>query len=140
MAETKKTLLRFGGKALAGFVRHVANTSKIINEPPNLADKLRGAHPCIVACWHGQFMMISALRPLNIRVAAMVARHGDAELISETLRAIDVELIRGAGAGERLARRGGPRARRRAERERLRRVRERDVPVRGRHLAPPRRG
>ena len=107
MAETKKTLVRFGGKALAGFVRHVVNTSKIISDPPNLADKLRDAHPCIVACWHGQFMMISALRPLNIRVAAMVARHGDAELISETLRAIDVELIRGAGAGERKRDRGG---------------------------------
>jgi 3-deoxy-D-manno-octulosonic-acid transferase len=107
MAETKKTLVRFGGKALAGFVRHVVNTSKIISDPPNLADKLRDAHPCIVACWHGQFMMVSALRPLNIRVAAMVARHGDAELISETLRAIDVELIRGAGAGERKRDRGG---------------------------------
>ena len=107
MAETKKTLLRYGGKALAGFVRHVASSSNIINDPPDLADRLIQAHPCIVGCWHGQFMMISELRPENIKVAAMVARHGDAELISETLRAIDVELIRGAGAGERKRDRGG---------------------------------
>jgi 3-deoxy-D-manno-octulosonic-acid transferase len=107
MAETKKTLLRYGGKALAGFVRHVASSSNIINDPPDLADRLIQAHPCIVGCWHGQFMMISELRPENIKVAAMVARHGDAELISETLRAIDVELIRGAGAGKRKRDRGG---------------------------------
>ena len=80
MAETKKTILRYGGKALAGFVRHVASSSNIINDPPDLADRLIQAHPCIVGCWHGQFMMISELRPENIKVAAMVARHGDAEL------------------------------------------------------------
>ena len=37
----------------------------------------------------------------------MVARHGDAEIISETLEAIDVQLIRGAGAGWRKRDRGG---------------------------------
>src|SRR6185437_1647563 len=45
--------------------------------------------------------------PLGVKVAAMVARHGDAELISEALNAIDVELIRGAGAGHRKRDRGG---------------------------------
>ena len=63
MAETKKTLLRYGGKALAGFVRHVASSSNIINDPPDLADRLIQAHPCIVGCWHGQFMMISEASP-----------------------------------------------------------------------------
>jgi 3-deoxy-D-manno-octulosonic-acid transferase len=107
MADTKKTLMRLGGQALAGFVRHVARTSNLIFEPPDLMHRLRDAHPCIVACWHGQFMMISGLRPPDVKVAAMVAKHGDAELIGETLRAIDIELIRGAGAGERKRDRGG---------------------------------
>jgi 3-deoxy-D-manno-octulosonic-acid transferase len=107
MAETKKTLMRLAGRTLAGLVRHVYRSSEIIYEPHDLMARLTDAHPCIVACWHGQFMMISELRPKNIKVAAMVARHGDAELIGEALRAIDIELIRGAGAGERKRDRGG---------------------------------
>ncbi|MBS0270927.1 MAG: DUF374 domain-containing protein, partial [Proteobacteria bacterium] len=107
MAETKKTLLRLGGQTLARLIRHVANSSKIIHEPPDLLERLSDTHPCIVACWHGQFMMIATLRPENVKISAMVARHGDAEIISETLKAIDVDLIRGAGAGWRKRDRGG---------------------------------
>jgi 3-deoxy-D-manno-octulosonic-acid transferase len=107
MAEFKRTFSRFGGKGLAALIRHVERTSKVISDPPDLADRLSAAHPCIVACWHGQFMMVSTLRPPGATVAAMVARHGDAELIGEAMRAIDVTLIRGAGAGERKRDRGG---------------------------------
>ncbi|MBN9247486.1 MAG: DUF374 domain-containing protein [Hyphomicrobium sp.] len=107
MAETKKTLLRLGGQTLARLIRHVASSSKTIHEPPDLMERLSDTHPCIVACWHGQFMMIATLRPENVKISAMVARHGDAELISETLKAIDVDLIRGAGAGWRKRDRGG---------------------------------
>ena len=107
MAETKKKLLRLGGQTFARLIRHVASSSKIIHEPPDLMDRLREYHPCIVACWHGQFMMVATLRPENVKIAAMVARHGDAEIISETLQAMDVQLIRGAGAGWRKRDRGG---------------------------------
>lgn len=107
MAEIKKRLVRLGGLTLARLIRHVANSSQVIHEPPDLMDRLSDTHPCIVACWHGQFMMVATLRPENVRISAMVARHGDAEIISETLQAIDVELIRGAGAGWRKKDRGG---------------------------------
>ncbi|SFV35513.1 glycosyltransferase N-terminal domain-containing protein [Hyphomicrobium facile] len=107
MAEIKKRLVRLGGLTLARLIRHVANSSQVIHEPPDLMDRLSDAHPCIVACWHGQFMMIATLRPEDVRISAMVARHGDAEIISETLQAIDVQLIRGAGAGWRKKDRGG---------------------------------
>jgi len=107
MAETKKTLVRLGGKSLAGLIRLVRRTSKAVYEPADVLDRLADTHPCVVACWHGQFMMVAALRPENTKVAAMVARHGDAELIGEAMRALDVELIRGAGAGARRRDRGG---------------------------------
>ena len=107
MAEFKKKLMRIGGITAARIVRHVADSSKLIHEPPDLMKRLADLHPCIVACWHGQFMMVSTLRPENVKIAAMVARHGDAEIIGEALRAIDVELIRGAGAGHRKRDRGG---------------------------------
>jgi 3-deoxy-D-manno-octulosonic-acid transferase len=107
MAETKKTLVRLGGKTLAGLIHLVGRTSTTIYEPANLVEKLADIHPCIVACWHGQFMMVAGLRPENIKVAAMVAKHGDAELVGEAMRALDVVLIRGAGAGSRRRDRGG---------------------------------
>lgn len=107
MVKFKKKLLRLGGQISARIIRLVANSSKVIHEPPDLMDRLRGAHPCIGACWHGQFMMVATLRPENTKIAAMVAQHGDAEIISETLQAIDVQPIRGAGAGWRKRDRGG---------------------------------
>lgn len=108
MAGTKTTLIRFGGGALARLIRHIIKTSETIYEPTDLPDRLHNTHPAIIACWHGQFMMISALHPHgDVKVAAMVARHGDAELIGEAMRRFDVELIRGAGAGERKKDRGG---------------------------------
>jgi 3-deoxy-D-manno-octulosonic-acid transferase len=107
MADTKETFVRFGGKTLAGLIRLVGRTSRVIHEPADLMERLADTHPCIVACWHGQFMMVAELRPDNVKVAAMVAKHGDAALISEAMRAMDVELIRGAGAGFRKRDRGG---------------------------------
>ena len=51
-------------------------------------------------------MMLSWLRPADV-VAAMVARHRDAELIGAALAEVGVELIRGAGAGGQQKDRGG---------------------------------
>ncbi|MBN9281122.1 MAG: DUF374 domain-containing protein, partial [Hyphomicrobium denitrificans] len=107
MAETKKTIVRLGGSTLARFIQLVQRTSKRTYEPEDLLERLADVHPCVVACWHGQFMMVAGFRPENVKVAAMVAKHGDAELIGEAMRALDVELIRGAGAGTRRRDRGG---------------------------------
>lgn len=107
MAKFNKQLMRLGGQTAARIIRLVAQSSTVIHEPPDLMKRLAEAHPCIAACWHGQFMMVATVRPENVKIAAMVARHGDAEIISETLQAIDVQLIRGAGAGWRKKDRGG---------------------------------
>ena len=107
MGFSKTVLTRLAGRSLARLITHVGRTSDITYDPPDLLEKLARTHPCIVACWHGQFMMLSMLRPPGAKVAAMVARHGDAELIGEAMRAFDVELIRGAGAGDRKKDRGG---------------------------------
>lgn len=107
MAKFKEQLMRLGGKTAARMIRFVADSSTIVHEPPDLMDRLGDSHPCIAACWHGQFMMVATLRPEKVKIAAIVARHGDAEIIGQTLEAIDVELIRGAGAGWRKKDRGG---------------------------------
>lgn len=116
MAEMKTTLMRFGGRTLARLITHIAATSRVSYEPEDLPALLRATHPCIVASWHGQFMMLAILHPGDVKVSAMVARHGDAELIGEAMRHLNTELIRGAGAGWRKKDRGGASALRAAVR------------------------
>lgn len=106
MSATKTKLAHLGGRAIASLIKHIAGTAQIVSEPPKILERLRGDHPCVVACWHGQFMMTATLNP-GVPVAAMVARHGDAEVIGDAMERLGVELIRGAGAGERKRDRGG---------------------------------
>ncbi|PPC86938.1 MAG: 3-deoxy-D-manno-octulosonic acid transferase, partial [Hyphomicrobium sp.] len=110
MAETKTTVMRLGGRMLAGLIKYVVKSSHIVYEPADLRSRLRATHPCIIASWHGQFMMLAHLHPGDIKVAAMVAKHGDAELIGEAMLQLNTGLIRGAGAGDRKRDRGGAQA------------------------------
>lgn len=109
------TMKRFGisgaaGKSLAKFIRLVARTSRPVYDPPDLLDRLYAAHPAIIAFWHGQFMMVRELNAHSAPVVAMVARHGDADLIGGAMAELGVGLIRGAGAGGRKKDRGGAQA------------------------------
>jgi 3-deoxy-D-manno-octulosonic-acid transferase len=107
MAGTKSAVMRLGGRSLARLISHVASSSTVVYEPEDLKTRLRATHPCIIASWHGQFMMLCQLHPGDIKVSAMVARHGDAELIVEAMKHFNTDLIRGAGAGNRKKDRGG---------------------------------
>jgi 3-deoxy-D-manno-octulosonic-acid transferase len=107
MAAMKSAAVRLGGRTLARLIAHVASSSKVTFEPADLKARLRATHPCIIATWHGQFMMTCQLHPGDIKVSAMVARHGDAELIAEAMKHFNTDLIRGAGAGSRKKDRGG---------------------------------
>lgn len=100
------TAARLAGAQLARFIRFVERTSDIVAEPAGILERLRTDHPCIVAIWHGQFMMAGSYRP-DVPVAAMVARHRDAELIGTTMENLGVELVRGAGSAGRKKDRGG---------------------------------
>ncbi len=108
--DRKTKINRVTGRALASIIRFVETTSKVVKTPPDLSRKLKDEHPLILACWHGQFMMLHMMDPGGVKVKAMVARHGDAELIGEAMRQFGVELIRGAGAGARKKDRGGAHA------------------------------
>ncbi|MGZ5822319.1 MAG: glycosyltransferase N-terminal domain-containing protein [Hyphomicrobium sp.] len=115
--ETKAKLNRLAGRGIASLIGAVGRTSRIVYEPADLLPRLEAMHPVIVATWHGQFMMTSGFWPSKrVKVAAMVARHGDAELIGAAMSHLGVELIRGAGAGVRRKDRGGVHALRQAVR------------------------
>ena len=92
---------------VAGLIRTVRRTSSTIYEPPDFIDQLRSQVPFILAMWHGQFMMLPDLNTREYRVEAIVARHGDAELVAQVLSRFEISAIRGAGAGDRKKDRGG---------------------------------
>ena len=106
----KRSLNRLAGRLGARYIRLVSQTSTILPDTTATQQSAAAQHPCIFAFWHGQFLMIPAIRPPGVPVANMVARHGDAELIGEALKAFDMELIRGSGAAGRKKDRGGANA------------------------------
>jgi len=95
---------------LSGYVRLVAATSRTQYEPRALTDDLRAHRPFILAMWHGQFMMLAGLNQPDVKVSAMVSRHGDGALVAGALSRFGIGLIRGAGAGGRKRDRGGAHA------------------------------
>jgi 3-deoxy-D-manno-octulosonic-acid transferase len=101
-------LVALGSALGAAYIRLVYNTSEVRRDPPDTDAKLFAEHPQIFAMWHGQFGMLPKIKPDRpADVAAMVARHGDAELIAGVLSRFGMSLIRGAGAGYRRRDRGG---------------------------------
>jgi 3-deoxy-D-manno-octulosonic-acid transferase len=115
--QTNSLLGKIAGSVLAGLIGAVKRTSRVTYEPADALASLHQEHPVIVAVWHGQFMMTSGFWPsADVKVAAMVARHGDADLIGAAMSRLGVDLIRGAGAGGRRKDRGGAYALRQAVR------------------------
>jgi 3-deoxy-D-manno-octulosonic-acid transferase len=93
--------------ALANYINLVLNTSNQIADPPDFIARAKAQHPQIIAMWHGQFLLLPGIYPPEIPGRAMIARHDDAEALARVLRQFGLELIRGAGAGERRRDRGG---------------------------------
>jgi len=114
--KTASTTSRLAGRVIASLIDVVRQTSRTVYEPQDALARLEAGHPLIAAVWHGQFMMTVGFRPPGTKISAVVARHGDAELIGAAMSCFDVDLIRGAGAGGRRRDRGGTHALRAAMR------------------------
>jgi 3-deoxy-D-manno-octulosonic-acid transferase len=113
---SSQPVVALGSALVARYIRLVYATSRVKREPPDTEARLWPDHPQIYATWHGQFLLTVKLKPQRQKVAVMVARHGDAELIGATLKRFGAWLIRGAGAGTRRRDKGGARALREAVR------------------------
>jgi 3-deoxy-D-manno-octulosonic-acid transferase len=97
------------GSAFAEFyIRLVLCTSRVLRDPTDTDEKLFSQHPQIFAMWHGQFMMVPAIKPeKHADIAIIVSRHGDAEILANIIRRFGMRVVRGAGAGNRRKDRGG---------------------------------
>ena len=108
---------RIGSRLLAQYIRLVFRTSSRDDDYPQLNEKFEENAPLIIGGWHGTFLLAPILLPDPAKFSAIVARHGDAELMGMMLQRFGVNLIRGAGAGGKSKDKGGMFAIRAALRE-----------------------
>ena len=92
---------------MARYIRLVHATSKRNTDYDQLNEAFAEHAPLIIGGWHGTFLLAPILIPEPTEVSAVVARHGDAELIGLMLERFGVKLIRGAGAGGKKKDKGG---------------------------------
>ncbi|WP_293808923.1 lysophospholipid acyltransferase family protein [uncultured Bosea sp.] len=96
------------GRLLAGYLRLVQRTNRIVFEPANIYDRVRPELPVIFAMWHGQHIMIPFARPDWMPACSLVSRHGDGGFNAVALRELGIGAIRGSGAlGKKIREKGG---------------------------------
>lgn len=96
------------GAVLAGYLGLVRRTNRFTIEPADFETRVGADLPVIAAMWHGQHFMTHYAWPKGAKVAALISRHGDAELNAIVLRRLGVRPIRGSGGrAERQHRKGG---------------------------------
>ena len=92
------------GRLLAGYLRLVQRTNRIVFEPADIYDHVRPDRPRIFAMWHGQHIMIPFARPDWMPACSLVSRHGDGGFNAVALRELGIGAIRGSGAlGKKLS-------------------------------------
>lgn len=103
-----RIITALGSTIAESYIRFVFRTSRVFRDPPDTAATLFGQHPQIFAVWHGQFMMVPAIKPgTPADIAIIVSRHRDAEILANLLQRFGMRPVRGAGANQRKGDRGG---------------------------------
>lgn len=96
------------GRLLAGYLRLVQRTNRIVFEPADVYEHIRPELPLIFAMWHGQHIMIPFARPDWMPACSLVSRHGDGGFNAVALRELGIGAIRGSGAlGKKIREKGG---------------------------------
>ena len=96
------------GAVLASYLGLVRRANRFTVEPADYEARVAADLPVIAAMWHGQHFMTHYAWPKGAKVAALISRHGDAELNAIVLRRLGVRPIRGSGGrAERMHRKGG---------------------------------
>jgi 3-deoxy-D-manno-octulosonic-acid transferase len=108
--QQSSVLGKIAGRLAASYTRFVRATSTVIMDPPDGVERMTSSHPFLLAMWHGQFLLMPTLREAHgggYRVSAIAARHRDATAIRTILEQFDIEVVSGAGAGDRKKDKGG---------------------------------
>ncbi|MHB2167014.1 lysophospholipid acyltransferase family protein [Alsobacter sp. R-9] len=96
------------GRMLAGYLRVVGRTSRVVLDPPDLFQRLDPLKPFICALWHGQHFMIPLGKRPQDRYAVLISRHGDGGINAAACDSFGIRPIRASGgAPSKMHRRGG---------------------------------
>lgn len=96
------------GRSMAAYIRFVKRTSHVSDDPPNFIENNLPDTPLIIAMWHGQGLLLPFIRPRDdIKVAIMVAKHIDGDIVHASITPFGMTTIRGAGAGRKGKDKGG---------------------------------
>jgi hypothetical protein len=96
------------GALAAAYLGLVRRTNRFVVEPADFESRVGPDLPVIAAMWHGQHFMTHFAWPKGAKVAALISRHGDAELNAIALKHLGVIPIRGSGGrAAKMVKRGG---------------------------------
>ena len=100
---------RAAGSAIAGYIRLVGATNKLIYEGEVDYASYDFTEPVIVTVWHGQHILLPAVRRKDHQIVALVSRHRDGDLNAIVVEKLGVETVRGSAARDRdkVVERGG---------------------------------
>ena len=85
------------GVITSEYLRFAWKTSKVVLEPADLYTKLIPEAPFILAMWHGQHLMMPFARHADMRVKALISRHGDGEINRIIVERLGINAVRGSG-------------------------------------------
>lgn len=99
----------FVGGAAARYIRLVGATNRVIYEGSVDYSKLDLSVPLIITMWHGQHLLVPAVRREEHRVVALISRHKDGEINAIAARKLGIGTVRGSAARDqaRVIERGG---------------------------------
>lgn len=100
------------GRGLAAYLKLVVSTSRFRFDPPGFLEQGGFQSPMILAAWHGQQLLTYVANQQRLPIAALVAKHGDGQLIGVAFKRLGIGLVHGSGTMTpgRQQRKGGARA------------------------------
>jgi len=85
------------GFIAAEYLRLVWKTSQPVVDLAALYDKVIPEIPFIFAMWHGQHLMMPFARHSDMKVKALISRHGDGEINAIAIERLGIGAVRGSG-------------------------------------------
>ncbi len=100
---------RMIGSLAARYIRLVGATNRLTYEGPVDYATLDLSEPLIITMWHGQHLLLPAVRRRDHRIVAMISRHRDGDLQAIVAEKLGVETVRGSAARDqnKIIERGG---------------------------------
>ncbi|MCB1491827.1 MAG: lysophospholipid acyltransferase family protein [Rhodobiaceae bacterium] len=96
------------GRTLAGYLRLVRATNRLIVDPPDYQDMVAPHWPVIAAMWHGQHFLAPFFMRPDQDVRVLISRHGDGEINAIAASRLGLGLVRGSGGKpKKMHRKGG---------------------------------